>query len=102
MEPTFPYREQGQENGNGVFIPTWQRQDKIYQIRTKLLPQYLVDVLHRLKLHDTITLIDTLGDEYTVQEIDVEHEWQFDDKYYALATLSVDLGEGIVNTGCCS
>lgn len=102
MEPTFPYTEKGQENGDGEFIPTWQRQDKIYQIRTKLLPLYLIDVLHRLKLHDTVTLIDTVGDEYTVEQIDVEHEWQFDDKYYGLATLSVDLGEGIVNTGCCS
>jgi hypothetical protein len=102
MEPTFPYTEKGAENGYGLFVPTFQRQDKIYLIKTKLIAQYIVDVLHRLKLHDTIILTDLVGDEWTVDEIDVEHDWQFDDKYYALATITVNLGEEIVVTGCCT
>lgn len=102
MEPIFPYTEKGQENGDGEFVPTWQRQDKIYNIRTLLIPQYIVDILHRLKLHDTITLTDLVGDSWTIEQIDIEHEWQFDDKYYAIATIIADLGEGIVKTGCCS
>jgi hypothetical protein len=102
MEPVFPYIEKGQENGYGKFIPTWQRQDKNFVIRTLLVPQFIVDVLHRLKLHDTITLTDLVGDTWTVEYIEVEHEWQFDDKYYALATMTVGLGEEIVVTGCCT
>jgi hypothetical protein len=102
MEPTFPYVEKGQENGNGVFVPTWQRQDKTYNIRTLLIPQYIVDVLHRLKVHETITLTDLVGDIWAVQQIDIEHEWHDNDKYYAIATIIADLGEGIVKTGCCS
>lgn len=102
MEPIFPYEEKGQENGYGVFVPTWQKQDKQYVIKTKLVPQFLVDVLHRLKLHDSITLMDNVGDSFTIEEIDVEHEWQFGDKYYAIVTLTVSLGEKIVVTGCCS
>lgn len=102
MEPTFPYVEKGQENGDGVFIPTWQRQDKTYNIRTLLIPQYIVDVLHRLKVHETITLTDLLGEVWTVNQIDIEHEWFDNDKYYATATIIADLGEGIVKTGCCS
>ena len=102
MEPIFPYEEKGQENGYGVFVPTWQKQDKQYIIRTKLVPQFLVDVLHRLKLHDSITLLDNVGDSFAIEEIDVEHEWQFGDKYYAIVTLTVSLGEKIVITGCCS
>lgn len=102
MEPTFPYTEKGQENGYGQFVPTFQRQDKLYLIRTGLIPQHIVDVLHRLKLHDTITLTDLVGDSFTVKEIDTEHEWQFQDRYYAIATITVNLNEGIVVTGCCS
>ncbi|MEN6569060.1 MAG: hypothetical protein ABFC18_03505, partial [Rikenellaceae bacterium] len=102
MEPTFPYTEKGQENGYGQFVPTWQRQEKNYIIRTLLIPQFIVDVLHRLKLHDTVEIIDLVGDTWTVKSIDVEHDWQFDDKYYALATLTVDLNETIVITACCT
>ena len=102
MEPTFPYTEKGQENGYGQFVPTFQRQDKLYLIRTGLIPQFIVDVLHRLKLHDTITLTDLVGDVWTVKEIDTDHEWQFQDKYYAVATITVNLDEGIVVTGCCT
>lgn len=102
MEPTFPYTEKGQENGYGQFVPTFQRQDKLYLIRTGLIPQFIVDVLHRLKLHDTVTLTDLVGDSWTVKEIDTEHEWQFQDRYYAIATITVNLGEGIVVTGCCT
>ena len=102
MEPTFPYTEKGQENGYGQFVPTFQRQDKLYLIRTGLIPQHIVDVLHRLKLHDTVTLTDLVGDSFTVKEIDTEHEWQFQDRYYAIATVTVNLGEDIVITGCCT
>jgi len=102
MEPTFPYTEKGAENGYGSFVPTFQRQDKFYLIKTKLIAQYIVDVLHRLKLHDTILITDSVGDVNTVEEIDVEHEWQFEDKYYATATLTVNLGDQIVITGCCT
>ena len=102
MEPTFPYTEKGQENGYGQFVATFQRQDKVYIIRTNLVPQFIVDVLHRLKLHDNIALTDIVGDAWIVKEIEVEHEWQFSDKYYALATITVNLDEGIVITGCCT
>lgn len=102
MEPTFPYTERGAENGYGLFVPTFQRQDRTYLIKTLLIPQYIVDVLHRLKLHDTIVLTDLVGDSSTVDEIDVEHDWQFDDKYYALATITVNLGEEIIVSGCCT
>jgi hypothetical protein len=102
MEPVFPYTEKGQENGYGQFIPTFQRQEKNWIIRTLLVPQFIVDVFHRLKLHDTIAITDLVGDLWTVKSIDVEHEWQFSDKYYATAILTVDVGEEIVTTACCT
>lgn len=101
IEPAFPYTEKGQENGDGKFIPTFRRQDKTYLIRTGEISQYMVDVLHRLKLHDVMTFIDQVGDAYNVESVDVEHEWFDKGKYYATATITIDLGEGIAVMGCC-
>lgn len=102
MEVIFPYVEKGAENGYGEFVPVWQRQDKHHLIRTNLISLAMLEVLHRLKLHDTIFLTDLVGDVWVVNEIFIEHAWQFDDKYFALATLTVNLGEGILLTGCCT
>lgn len=101
IEQQFPYVEKGQENGDGRFIPTFRRQEKTYVIRTMLVGQYMVDIMHRLRLHDLVTYLDMVGDTYIVEKIDVEHEWQFDDKYYATVTLILDLGEAITKFSCC-
>lgn len=101
IEPAFPYTEKGQENGDGKFIPTFRRQEKTYTIRLAVIPQYLVDVLNRLKMHDVMTYIDQTGEAYIVESVDVEHEWFGTDKYYATASVTLDLGESITAFGCC-
>lgn len=101
IEPAFPYTEKGQENGDGKFIPTFRRQDKTYLIRTGEISQYMVDVLHRLKLHDVMTFIDQVGDAHNVESVDIEHDWFDKGKYYATATITIDLGEAVVTQGCC-
>lgn len=101
MEDEYPYVERGIENGLGVFIPSFQRQDKMRIVRTKLVTSFLVDVLHRLKMHHYVTLTDLVGDVWDVKQIDTEHEWFGEDKYYALATMTMDLDEAVVTTACC-
>jgi hypothetical protein len=101
IEHTYPYTEKGQENGDGKFIPTFRRQDKLHTLKTGVISQYMVDVLHRLQLHDVMTFIDQVGDAFNVESVTVEHEWLFDDKYYATATINLDLGEAITAFGCC-
>jgi len=101
IEQQFPYVEKGQENGDGKFVPTFRRQEKMYMIRTEEIPQFLVDVLQRLRLHDVITYIDQVGDAFNVETVETEHEWVFEDKYYATASITLDLGESVVVMGCC-
>jgi len=101
IEQDYPYTEKGQENGDGRFIPTFRRQDKTHTIRVGVIPQYMVDVLQRLKLHDVVTYIDQVGDAFNVESVDIEHEWAFTDKYYATASIILDLGEGIPAFACC-
>lgn len=100
IESAFPYVEKGQENGDGKFIPTFRRQEKTYIIRTDIIPQYLVEVLNRLKLHDVMTYIDQVGDAYNVESVDVENEW-VESKYFATAAITIDLGESVTAFGCC-
>jgi len=101
IEQDYPYTEKGQENGNGRFIPTFRRQDKTYTIRAGTVSQYMVDVLQRLKLHDVMTYIDQVGDAFNIESVDIEHEWAFTDKYYAIVSIILDLGEGFAAFACC-
>jgi hypothetical protein len=101
IEQAYPYVERGQENGEGKFIPTFRRQEITCLIRTLILPQYLIEVLHRLKMHDVMTYIDQVGDAFYIDSIDTEHEWLFEDKYFASATITIALGDAVVTSGCC-
>jgi len=100
MEPSFPTDEEGSKDGRGRYIRTFARQVKKYLARTVTMPDYMVDVFNRMKLHDTITLMDLVGDVNTVYNLEVEHEWLFDDKYYAKIELIFDYDETVVTSGC--
>jgi len=102
LENTYPMEEKGVENGEGRFIRTFARQMKKYTAKTKAMPDFMVDVFNRLKLHDAVTLTDLVGDTNTVFNLEVEHEWQGDDKFYARIDLTFDYDESIVIGGCCS
>ena len=102
MESSFPIEESGQNNGNGRFVRTFARQVKKYLTKTLAMPDYMVDVFHRLKLHDTVELIDLVGDTHDVYNLEVEHEWLFDDKYYAKLDLTFDYDEVVVISACCN
>lgn len=100
METLFPTEEEGQKNGEGRFVRTFGRQTKKYNVKTNQVPDYMVDVFHRLRLHDAITLTDLVGDINTVYNLEVEHEWLFDDKYYAKVDLTFDYDETALVSGC--
>ena len=102
MEPDFPIDEKGVENGEGKFIRTFARQVKKYTARTFEMPSFMVDVFNRMKLHDTVELIDLVGDVNDLYNIEVEHDWLWDDRYYAKFDLTFDYDEAFVIGGCCN
>ena len=101
METSFPQEEEGQKNNDGKFFRTFVRQVKKYVARTKMMPDFMVDVFNRMKLHNSVELIDLVGDVHDVYNIEVEHEWLFDDKYYAKVDLTFDYDETVLSSGCC-
>ena len=102
MENAFPQEEEGLNNGEGRFVRTFARQVKKYLMRTNLLPDYMVEVFNRMKLHDTIAITSLVGDINTVYNLEVEHEWFDTDKYYAKIDLTFDYDESFVIAGCCN
>jgi len=102
MEMSFPLDEKGIENGDARFIRTFGRQVKKYLVRTKEMPGYMVEVFNRMRLHDTIELTDLVGDTNDLYNLEVEHEWLWDDRYYARLDLTFDYNEAFVIGGCCN
>lgn len=102
MEPDFPIDEKGVENGEGKFIRTFARQVKKYTARTFEMPSFMVDVFNRMKLHDTVELIDLVGDVNELYNLEVEHEWLWEDRYYAKFDLTFDYDEAFVIGGFCN
>jgi hypothetical protein len=100
MEATYPVEEEGAKDGQSRFVRTFARQTKKYLVRTGTMPDYMVDVFNRMRLHDTITLTDLVGDTNIVYNLEVETEWLFGDKYYAKMDLTLDYDETVVISGC--
>jgi hypothetical protein len=101
MEMSFPTEEEGQKNGEGKFVRTFARQVKKYNVKAGAFPDYMIDVLNRLKLYDDIELIDTVGNVNQVYNLEEEHEWLSPGKYYANISLTFDYEEAVVVMACC-
>ena len=101
METTFPMEEEGKKNGEGKFIRTFARQVKKYLTRTMALPDYMVDVFNRMRLHNQVSIIDLVGYENDIYNLEVETEWLYDDKYYAKNNLTFDYDEAVIVSACC-
>lgn len=102
MEPSFPQEEQGVNNGEERFVRSFARQTKKYLARTKEMPDFMAEVFHRMKLHDNIEMIDLVGNENDVYNLEVDHEWLYDDKYLVKIDLTFDYNEAFVIAGCCN
>lgn len=102
LEPFHEDVEDGQENGDGEFIPTYRKQTKRYRIRTGLLSDYLIDAIQRMKLNDNIELTFKTGEVEQIYNVDIDVEWQFE-KYLqqGMATITFDMREGVLLTSCC-
>lgn len=86
-EPEYPITEDGNENGNREFIPSFVKWEKRYSFQT-YLPEFLVDAITSLPLYDDINL--TFKNDSTptvIKDIEVSVDWQ-------------DIGETDKTSGC--
>ena len=73
--PEYPVTEDGNENGDKQFIPSFIKWEKRYSF-TSYFPEYLVDAITALPLHNDIYLTFKNGDVYKIKDISVEVDWQ--------------------------
>ena len=102
MEQSFPLDEKDQKNGEDRLVRSFARGDKKYLARTKEVPDFLVQVFHRMRLHDSIEMTDLVGDVNEMYNLEIDHEWLWDDKYYAKIEIMFDYNEAWVVAGCCN
>lgn len=69
--PTYPYQETGNENSYKEFLADFKRVIKQSQFTTLKLPEYLVDALGSLPIHDYVNV----GAYNEVKEVEVTPNW---------------------------
>jgi hypothetical protein len=102
IEPSFPIDDQGVKNGEGRYVRSFARQTKKYTLKTQILPDYMVDVFNRMRLHDFIQMTDMNGDVNEMLNVEVTHESAYDDGSHFFITLTFDFDETAIVTGCCN
>jgi len=77
-KPEYLIEEEGTEDGEGNFIPTFQRSYKQYKMWF-YAPEWVADAVRLIPLHDTVTVHTNYGTNYditgTIYDVDVSVEW---------------------------
>jgi len=89
-KPDYPIEEEGTEDGEGNFLPTFQRSYKQYKMWF-YAPEWVADAVRLIPLHDSVTINTSYGNNYsysgTVYDVDVSIEWM-ENKGLAKITLA--------------
>lgn len=99
-EPKESITEEGIEDGYKNFIPDFQKSTKTYILETNLIPEYLVDAIHRMKYFNTRQITMQNGDVETMYNLKTSVTYPFDNKCLAIAKIEFDIDETIVMVDC--
>jgi hypothetical protein len=99
-EPEYSIKEEGHENEEGIFIAKIQKRIKSYKFEV-FVPEYVVDALVLMPLHDNIFISLTNGLYYSrIRNVEVTPTWEFNG---CMATVEIKFQQDdqVVKTGCC-
>jgi len=85
-EPKYPILEDGKDNGDKEFIPTFLKWEKRY-VFTDYLPEFLVDALTLIPIHNSIWITLKNGESNKVKDVITDVDWE-------------DIGETEKSSGC--
>lgn len=106
--PTYPFKEEGEEDGNQTFNATFQKLDKTITLLAAKVPEYIIDSLNGVRLHDTIQFYRALRKKQEVIDpatkvVSVEADTQFIfNDCFGNVELKCLLDEKFVDETCCS
>lgn len=105
--PEYPFKEDGEEDGQQTFNPTFQKMDKEISLIVGRCPEYIIDSLNAVRLHDTIQFYkplrknqELIDDAIPVISTSAEQQYIFND-CFANVTLKMLLDEKFVDETCC-
>lgn len=105
--PTYPFKEEGKEDGNATFTPTFQKMDKTVSLIAGRCPEFIIDSLNTVRLHDTIQYKkplrckqELIDNAIPVISAECETNYIFND-CFANVELKLLLDEKFVDETCC-
>ncbi len=102
LKPRYEIEEDGAQDGNGEFVPTYQKLTKIYNLTISPIIESQVDALHIMSMCDTVTIRDKNFDEYIIKQgsIQLTVEWLTDE--YASVEMAFQVDDVVVRNNCCN
>lgn len=73
IAPDYELDQEGYEDGDQEFVPTFQKVKKKYNVEV-ILPEYLVHALTLMQLHDNIYVTRKTGETVKLIDVSVTHE----------------------------
>lgn len=105
--PNNPIKEEGEEDGNQNFNPTFQKWQKIISLFAYKVPEYILDALTAVRIHDNIQYTYPIREKQLVVDSpvtvkSVEHDQQpvINDCFYNVE-LKMLLNDQYVDSACC-
>ncbi len=101
--PDYNETEEGEENDAGIFVKTLEKLQKVNKFQC-YAPEYLVDSLKLLPLHDDVRISFTNGlYSSQIRNIKVEVEWEdISNQCMALVTVLFEQDDQVVKDSCCT
>ena len=95
----YEYTEEGRDDGEKNFIPDFKKLAKVYEFTT-LVPEYILDCLYSIMLHDTIVITLKNDETSRVRNFKVQQNgWNdFGSMCNVTVQFTVDY---VISTGCC-
>lgn len=106
--PEYPFKEEGDEDGNNTLNITFQKWEKKQSLIVTNAPEFIVDALTAIRLHDTVTITKSLRknqlqvlNAFEVEKVESEIQSIFND-CATNVELKLLLKEKIVDATCCT
>jgi hypothetical protein len=106
-KPEYPYVQEGEEDGNKEFIPTFQKWNKELNLLVGKTPEFIADSLSAMSLCDTINITYTkrnnqlqASQPVSIKSVEASIEYILNDCFQNV-TLKVRLDEKYTRENCC-